>query len=104
MVKNPPVSVEDAGDMGLIPWLGRYPEEGNGNPLQYCCLENSMDEGAWWATVHGATKSDTTEQLHFSLYVISCRFAYTEESLHPSDKFHLIMVSEPFTVLLDSIC
>ena len=60
VVKNPPVSVEDAGDMGLIPWLGRYPEEGNGNPLQYCCLENSMDSRACQATVHGVC-SDTTE-------------------------------------------
>ena len=57
-----------------------------------------MDEGAWWATVHGATKSDTTEQLHFSLYGISHRLAYIEESLHPSDKSHLIMVSEPCIV------
>ena len=43
----------NAGDLGLIPGLGRYPGEGNGNPLQYSCLENSMDRGAWWATVHG---------------------------------------------------
>ena len=40
------------GDLGSIPGLGRSPGEGNGNPLQYSCLENSMDEGAWWATVH----------------------------------------------------
>ena len=42
-----------AGDLGLIPGFGRYPEEGTGNPLQYSCLENSMDRGAWQATVHG---------------------------------------------------
>ena len=48
-----------AGDPGLIPWLGRYPGEGNDNPLQYTCLENSMDRGAWQATVHGVTKSWT---------------------------------------------
>ena len=47
------------GDLGLIPGLGRYPGEGNGNPLQYSCLENSMDRGAWWATVHGVAKSRT---------------------------------------------
>ena len=38
---------------GLVPWLGRSSGEGNGNPLQYSCLENSMDRGAWWAPVHG---------------------------------------------------
>ena len=48
-----------AGDLGSIPGLGRSPGEGNGNPLQYSCLENSMDGGTWWATVHGVTKSQT---------------------------------------------
>ena len=48
-----------AGDPGSIPGLGRSPREGNGNPLQYSCLENSMDRGAWWATAHGVTKSRT---------------------------------------------
>ena len=49
----------NAGGPGLIPGLGRSPGEGNGNPLQYSCLENSMDRGAWRATVHGVTKSQT---------------------------------------------
>ena len=49
----------DAGDLGLIPGLGRSPAEGNGNPLQYFCLENAMDRGAWQATVHGVAKSWT---------------------------------------------
>ena len=49
----------NAGDLGLIPGLGRLPGEGNGNPLQYSCLENLMDRGAWQATVHGVTKSWT---------------------------------------------
>ena len=48
-----------AGDLGSIPVSGRSPGEGNGNPLQYSCLENSMDGGAWWATVHGVAKSWT---------------------------------------------
>ena len=48
-----------AGDPGSIPGWGRSPGEGNGNPLQYSCLENSMDGGAWWATVHGVAKSQT---------------------------------------------
>ena len=56
MVKNPPASVGDAGDVGAIPGLGRSPEEGNGNTLQYFCLENPMDRGAWQVTVHGVTK------------------------------------------------
>jgi len=46
-----------AGDVGLIPGLGRSPREGNGNALQYSCLENPMDRGAWWATVHRVAKS-----------------------------------------------
>ena len=54
VVKNPPAN---AGDMGLIPGSGRSPGEGHGNPLQYSCLENPMDRGAWWATVRGVTKS-----------------------------------------------
>ena len=49
----------NAGDPGSIPGSGRSPGEGNGNPLQYSCLENPMDIGAWWATVHGVTKSQT---------------------------------------------
>ena len=61
VVKNPPAS---AGDAGLIPGSGRSPREGNGNPLQCSCLENPMDRGALWATVHGVAESDTTEQEH----------------------------------------
>ena len=53
------VSACNAGDQGLIPGLGRSPKEGNGNPLQYSCLENPMDGRAWWATVHGVAKSRT---------------------------------------------
>ena len=59
----------NAGDPSLIPGSGRSPGEGNGNPLQYSFLENSMDGGAWWATVHGAAESDTTKQLHFVLFL-----------------------------------
>ena len=49
----------DTGDMGLIPRSGRSPGEGNGNPLQYSCLENPRDRGAWWGTIHKVTKSWT---------------------------------------------
>ena len=52
-------SAYNAGDLGLIPGSERSPGEGNGNPLQYSCLENPMDRGAWWATVHGVAKSQT---------------------------------------------
>ena len=59
MVKNPPADVGDARDVGSVPGLGRSPGGGNGNPLQYSCLVNPMDSGAWQATVHGAAKSWT---------------------------------------------
>ena len=49
----------NVGDLGSIPGLGRSLGEGNGNPLQYSCLENPVDGGAWWATVHGVTRSRT---------------------------------------------
>ena len=62
MVKNPPADAGAAGDVGSIPGLGRSPRVGNGKPPHYSCLENSMDRGAWQATVHGVTKS-LTEQL-----------------------------------------
>ena len=55
--KNSAVNVGEIRDAGLIPGLGRFPEGGNGNPLQYSCLENFMDGGAWQATVHGVTKN-----------------------------------------------
>ena len=58
MVKNPPAKV---GDAGSIPQWGRSPGEGNGNPLQYSCLGNSIDRGAWGATVCGVTELDVTE-------------------------------------------
>ena len=57
MVKNPPPNVRDIRDAGSIPGLGRSPGGGNGYPLQYSCLENSMNRGVWRATVHRVAKS-----------------------------------------------
>ena len=58
VVKNPPAN---AGDMGLIPWLGRSPGEGNGNPFHFSCLGNHMDRGGLWrATARGVAESETT--------------------------------------------
>ena len=57
VVKKPPDNTRGAGDMGFIPGSRRSPGVGNGNLFQYSCLENSMGREAWWATVHGATKS-----------------------------------------------
>ena len=60
-LKNPPANAGDIREMGLIPGLGRYLGERNGNPLQYSCLKHPMEGGAWWATVHRVAKeSDTT--------------------------------------------
>ena len=59
MVKYPSASAGDSGDSGSIPELERFPEGGNSNILQYFCLENPMDRGAWWAMVHTVAKSQT---------------------------------------------
>ena len=59
MVKNLPANAGGTRDVVSVPGLGRYPGMGNGNSLQYSCLENSMDRGAWWAMVHGVTKNQT---------------------------------------------
>ena len=61
VVKNPPANAGDVRDLSLIPGLGRSPGGGHGNPLQYSCLENPMDRGAWWAAVHRVEKSQTHE-------------------------------------------
>ena len=71
MVKNPPAN---AGDMGLIPELGRCPGEGNGNPLQYSCLGNPMKRGAWQTTVHGVAKEirhNLVTKQHLMAYKVS---------------------------------
>ena len=65
VVKNLPASAGDARDPGSIPGWGRSPGGGNSNPLQYSCLENPMDRGTWWTTVHGVTESDMTRHTQF---------------------------------------
>ena len=64
MVENLPATAGDAKDMNLIPGSGRSSGGGNGNPLQYSCLGNPMDRGAWWATVHGVAKNQTQLSIH----------------------------------------
>ena len=68
MVKDPPASAGDRRDLGLIPELGRPPGGGHGNPLQYSCLENPVDRGAWRAIVHGVTKSRMRMSNKHTLY------------------------------------
>ena len=80
MIKNPPVSAEDARHVGLIPGSGRSPGLGNGNPLQYSCLENSRDRGAWWATVRGVTESDMSDGAHTYTYNIKFTILTTFQS------------------------
>ena len=68
MVKNLPTTAGEAGDTGLIPGLGRFPGVGNGNPLQYSCLENSMDRRAWWPAVRKVAKTWTQLSTHTHSY------------------------------------
>ena len=75
VVKKP----ANAADAGLIPGSGRFPGEGNGNPLQDSCLEDPMDRGAWRATVHKLAESDATEQTHIH--------RYTHTHIHESPEY-----------------
>ena len=71
-VKNPPANARDARDTGSVPESGRSSGEGNGNPLQYSCLENPMDREAWGAIVHGVAKSQmqlSTQVFYFSTFL-----------------------------------
>ena len=70
MMKNLPAIAGDAGNAGSIPGLGRSLGEGNGNLLQYSCLENSMDRGAWRATIHGVAKSWTQMSMYPLTYIV----------------------------------
>ena len=68
VVKNPPASAGDTRDVGSIPGSGRSSGGENGNPLQYSCLENPMDRGVWWITVHEVAKSQTQLSEHICIY------------------------------------
>ena len=59
LIKNPPAKQETCRQCRFDPWVGKIPGVGNGNPLQYTCMENPMDKGAWWAKVRGVTESRT---------------------------------------------
>ena len=83
VVENLPSSAGDTGDTGSIPGLGTSRGIGNGNPLQYSCLENSMDRGAWWAAVHGVTKSQT---------ILECVHTHTHTHTHTSQIFKKYML------------
>ena len=72
------------GDPGSIPGLGKSPGEGNGNPLQNSCLENSMDGEAWWAPVHGVAKSRMQLQFHFTFTLFVCSTSHV--GLHFPDQ------------------
>ena len=76
MVKNVPASAGDIRDMGSIPGSGRSHGGGHGNPLQYSCLENPVDRGPWWATVHGVTRVRHNLATHFNLTAIFSEYAH----------------------------
>ena len=98
VVKNPPANAENVRALGLIPGLGRSPEGGHGNPLQYSCLENPMDRGAWWAIVHGIKKSRTGLK-RLSTHAIL--IVYTCQSPSPSSSHPLFPTWHPFA---SSLC
>ena len=85
-------SAYNAGDPGSIPRLGRFPGEGNGNPLQYSCLENSMDRGAWQTTVHVVTKSQTW--IGQSIHVLCLVFYNNTSQGWGCDKIRMFRVSD----------
>ena len=81
MIKNPHANAGDTRDRGLIPGLGRSPKIGNGNPLQYSCLGNRMERGAWWATVHRVAKSWTCQATEHTHKTEESRLIYGQDTL-----------------------
>ena len=87
MLNNLPANAGDARDEGSAPGLGRSPGEGNGSPLQYSCLEDNKDRGAWWTTVHGVAKNrtrlshtDTHTRAHTRTHTHTHTHTHTRES------------------------
>ena len=97
VVKNLPASARVITDVGPFPGLGRSPGGGHGNPLQYLCLENPMDRGAWWATVHKVTESDTTEATYHARICLQGWYGQNW-CAHPS-----LRSSTPWASLLPSL-
>ena len=81
VAKNLPANARDVRDAGSIPGLGRSLGEGNGNPLQYSCLENPVARGAWLATVHGIAESDTTELKQARMHTHTHTHTHTHSAL-----------------------
>ena len=118
VVKNPPPNAGDIRDAGLIPGLGRSLEGGHGNPFQYSCLENPMDRGAWWATVHGVTEScpstdghDWTNLAHVGCFIVlfllyqhsesavCIQISPPSEASLPCPPYHHWLINSKFTLL-----
>ena len=97
VVKNLPVNEGDARDTGSIPGSGRYPGEGKGSPLQHFCLENSMERGAWWATVSGVSRSWTRQSEHVSVNMHTHSFATFWEWLTTTYSFPAVHVQFAFS-------
>ena len=94
MVKNPPANVGDTGDAGSIPGSGRSPGVGNGNLLQYSYLGNTMDRGAWQATVHGSQSHDLVTKQH-QTYFTTLTFFLSLNSISLGHTSHSILYCDP---------
>ena len=90
MVNHPPANAGDTRDTDWVPGLGSSPAGGNGNPLQYSCLENAMDKGAWQATVHRVAKNQT--QLKQLPVHACCKMAAHQCNFHPDDLKYLLLI------------
>ena len=103
MIKNPPANAGGTRDVGSVPALGRSPGEGHGNPLQYSCLENPMDRGAWWVTIHGVEKS-RAQMKQFSIVacVSSAKKMPTDSSRTLVEKKKLNLLSVQFSSVAQS--